>query len=222
MMDYHTWVRGRRYSFRSLLITLLLYLLVTPFLKGFPALSLLVHCLLTVALFFSVYAVRGQRWERLIALLLLLPLVAGYWLNAYWHWDLGLIVSLLFIIFFINLIRSYIRQLARVRKINGEVISAALCLYLIIGLFWGALYKLLNDLQPGSFSGALLDQTGGSYQVFQYLSMVTLTTLGYGDIIPRTLGAAALCRMEAIIGQFYIAVVVAWLVGNLAASRQSS
>ena len=50
--------------------------------------------------------------------------------------------------------------------------------------------------------------------------MVTLTTLGYGDITPQTHAAGALCQIEAITGQFFIAVVVAWLVGNYIADRQ--
>lgn len=52
------------------------------------------------------------------------------------------------------------------------------------------------------------------FTTFNYFSLVTLTTLGYGDITPQTAGAGALCQMEAITGQFYTAVVVAWLVGN--------
>ncbi|HFQ90519.1 MAG TPA: two pore domain potassium channel family protein, partial [Desulfobulbus sp.] len=48
---------------------------------------------------------------------------------------------------------------------------------------------------------------------FQYFSFVTLTTLGYGDILPRTEGATALCQTEAIVGQFFMAVLVARLVG---------
>ena len=55
---------------------------------------------------------------------------------------------------------------------------------------------------------------------FNYFSMVTLTTLGYGDITPQTPAAGALCQMEAITGQFFTAVVVAWLVGNYVSDRQ--
>ncbi|MCD6389525.1 MAG: two pore domain potassium channel family protein, partial [Desulfobulbaceae bacterium] len=49
----------------------------------------------------------------------------------------------------------------------------------------------------------------------------TLTTLGYGDITPQTLGAGALCQMEAIVGQFFTAVIVAWLVGNIITEKQT-
>ena len=54
---------------------------------------------------------------------------------------------------------------------------------------------------------------------FVYFSYITLTTLGYGDILPQTQGATALCQAEAIIGQFFIAVLVARLVG-IEASQQ--
>jgi hypothetical protein len=101
------------------------------------------------------------------------------------------------------------------------VIHATLCLYLIIGLFWGSLYSLLYELDPDSFAGVLLEyDQDGLLTAFNYFSMVTLTTLGYGDITPQTPGAGALCQMEAIVGQFYTAVVVAWLVGNWVSERR--
>jgi hypothetical protein len=52
--------------------------------------------------------------------------------------------------------------------------------------------------------------------------MVTLTTLGYGDITPQNPGAGALCQLEAIIGQFFTAVIVGWMVGNIVSEQQDS
>ena len=101
------------------------------------------------------------------------------------------------------------------------MISATLCLYLVIGLFWGTLYTLLYELSPGAYAGALLEiNTHSHLTTFNYFSMVTLTTLGYGDITPQTPGAASLCQLEAIMGQFFTAVVVAWLVGNFVSDRK--
>ena len=89
-----------------------------------------------------------------------------------------------------------------------------MCLYLVIGLFWGTLYTWLEVLSPGAFSGALLENPGTSeLHLFNYFSLVTLTSLGYGDITPQIPGAASLCQMQAILGQFFTAVLVAWLVG---------
>ncbi len=89
-------------------------------------------------------------------------------------------------------------------------------LYLILGLLWGTIYALTEAFMPGSFSGELISTTGpvaARLHYFIYFSYITLTTLGYGDILPQTKGATALCQVEAIVGQFLIAVLVARLVG---------
>jgi hypothetical protein len=72
--------------------------------------------------------------------------------------------------------------------------------------------------EPGLFDGkfmdhALQDQLMG----FIYFSFVTITTLGYGDITPTTTGVATLTYLEALIGQLYIAIMIARLVGLYAA-----
>ena len=128
---------------------------------------------------------------------------------------------ILLAIFFALLIVSFATQISRTEGITIHVIHATLCLYLIIGLFWGSLYSLLYELDPGSFAGVLLEyDQDGLLTAFNYFSMVTLTTLGYGDITPQTPGAGALCQVEAIVGQFYTAVIVAWLVGNWVSERR--
>jgi len=208
------------HGFRNLLIFLLIYIVGSPFLDPYPSLEILANLFLTLTLFLSVYTVRRQRRRRSLAITILLILQLFFWLGAYDLIPLSREAAyLLFLIYFGLLIYSYTKELARFRKITVNVLLAALCLYLIIGLFWGAFYTLLNVLVPGSYAGTLLDKAPVSSQlhIFNYFSMVTLTTLGYGDITPQTPGAGALCQMEAIIGQFFTAVIVAWLVGNIAA-----
>ena len=112
------------------------------------------------------------------------------------------------------MIYAFVQQLLNAKEVTKELIAAALCLYLIIGLFWGAAYNLVYVINNDAFSGNLIEQAGsGTLHVFNYFSMVSLTTLGYGDITPQIPGAAALCQTEAIIGQFFTAVLVGWLVG---------
>ena len=114
-----------------------------------------------------------------------------------------------------TLVYSFFRGIFTATKVTSSLICATLCLYLIIGLLWAALFSLLESTCPGSFSGGVLDHAGSvadRLQSFVYFSFITLTTLGYGDITPQTQGAGALCQAEAIVGQFFMAILVARFV----------
>lgn len=210
------------HGFRNLLFFLLLYIFGSPFLAPFPELAVLAHVSLSVSLFFSIYAVQKRQNYRSFAMILLLPLLILYWLGIYNIISFSRLGSyILFAVYFGLLVFSFASQIIRSERISLSVIHATLCLYLVIGLFWGTLYTLLYELSPGAYAGALLEKNVHAHlTTFNYFSMVTLTTLGYGDITPQTPGAGALCQLEAITGQFYTAVVVAWLVGNFVRDRQ--
>ncbi|OEU51419.1 MAG: hypothetical protein BA866_00025 [Desulfobulbaceae bacterium S5133MH15] len=210
-------------AFRNLLFFLLLYLIGSPFLVPYPSFAVLAHASLSVAMLFAVYTVQKQQKQRSFAMVLLLPLLALYWLGIYDIVSFSRLGSdLFFVLYFGLLVYSYVRQIIRSSRVTTNLLYATFCLYLIIGLFWGSLYTLLDELIPGAYSGALLDNVPDkSIHVYNYFSMVTLTTLGYGDITPQTAGAAALCQMEAIVGQFFTAVLVAWLVGMYISDRQN-
>lgn len=203
-------------GFRILLFFLLLYIVGSPFLIPYPSLASLAHALLSMSLFFAIYTVQKKQPQRPIVIFMIMPVIVLYWLGIYDIVDFTLRGAyLLFVIYYGLLIYSYILQIFHSKKITANVLFASFCLYLMIGLFWGAAFGLLDQLSPGAYSGALLDDANtGTIHIFNYLSMITLTTLGYGDITPQTPGAAALCQVEAIIGQFFTAVLVAWLVAQ--------
>jgi len=209
-------------SFRNLLFFLLLYIVGSPFVVPYQSFYLVAHASLTVVLFFAVFTVQRNQGQRSYALTLLMPLLALYWLGIYDIIEFSRLGAYVFFVFYYGLlIYCYVQQMARSHRVTANVLYAAFCLYLLIGLFWGALYSLLEELSPGAYSGILFDNTqGGVVHIFNYFSMVTLTTLGYGDITPQTAGAASLCQLEAIVGQFFTAVLVAWLVGNFIADRK--
>lgn len=208
-------------GYRNLLFFLLLYHFGSPFLAPYPSLAVLAHASLSFVLLFSVYAVQKKQGYRSAAMVFLLPVMVLYWLGIYDIFVFSMVGSYLILsLYFGLLVISFSVQLGRVKRITIDVIFGALCIYLIIGLFWGALYALHYTISPGAYSGVLLDEAqGGMLSIFNYFSMVTLTTLGYGDITPQTPGAGALCQMEATLGQFFTAVVVAWLVGNFVSER---
>jgi voltage-gated potassium channel len=105
-----------------------------------------------------------------------------------------------------------------VRQVTGDAIFGAVCGYLLLGIIWSLLYYAVETAAPGSFNlpasrgtadaAAHLDR--GS---LSYYSFITLATVGYGDITPHTPLARTLAWLEAIVGQFYLAILVAGLVG---------
>jgi hypothetical protein len=106
-----------------------------------------------------------------------------------------------------------LRFALRASAIVSEHLYAALSAYLLAGNFFGVCYWLLEETWPGS----LAYQAGGADQGLSlagaiYFSFVTLATLGYGDVVPRSLPARGLAIVEAVAGQLYLAVMVARLV----------
>ena len=107
-----------------------------------------------------------------------------------------------------------IRFALSAKPVDAEHIYAALSAYLLAGLFFGVLHWLVASAWPGSFVDAAASGTAGlSLSTAIYFSFVTLATLGYGDVVPRTDVARGLAVLEAVAGQLYIAVMIARLVG---------
>lgn len=114
------------------------------------------------------------------------------------------------------------RQVAVGNEINPNRIVGAICIYLLLGVMWSIAYSALEYLQPGSFKGLTELATPTWNPDWIYFSFVTITTLGYGDITPLTQTARSLSFAEAIVGQFYIAVLVAGLVSAYISAKQGS
>jgi len=121
----------------------------------------------------------------------------------------------LMLIFFIMSAKHTATQVLFTGAITGNKILGAICLYLLMGLIFAIIYTLLHL----SFNNAFNNMTNPTewYSLFPdfiYFSFVTLTTLGFGDISPNMPLARFLVYLEAIVGQFYLAVLVASLVGQ--------
>ena len=129
---------------------------------------------------------------------------------------IGMIAGVLFIAVVIACIMVF---MLKSEEVNREVIYAAILLYLLAALLWAFVYTFLELVDPASFS-IDLSSPQDYMLVFQYFSFVTITTLGYGDISPVSEVARAFAVLEAIVGQIYLVVVVAWLVG-MHVSRKS-
>ena len=99
-----------------------------------------------------------------------------------------------------------------IRRIEG-----AIAVYLLLGFTWAHAYELVELWHPGAFAGAV-DGTGSP--PLTYYSFVTLTTMGYGDVMPVHPLARALAVLEALTGQLYLAIMLARLVSMELQSRR--
>ncbi len=98
-------------------------------------------------------------------------------------------------------------------------IFGAVAAYLLLGLDWAIAYRLVDVLAPGSFHGLAWEPRGHNLAAFAYFSLSTLTTAGYGDIVPLSLPARTLANMESMTGQLFPAVLLARLV-SLSVTRR--
>lgn len=113
------------------------------------------------------------------------------------------------------------RALLGADRVTTDTILGGICVYLLLGMLWTSAYSLVETAEPGSLlmGGVPLAQRAAaqasvlSNTDLFYFSFVTLTTLGYGDVTPASNTARALATGEAVIGQLYVAIFVARLVG---------
>jgi hypothetical protein len=204
-------VRSGRFFY--LAASLMLYLLLAPWAKETIGIAVVYRVSMTLILILAVHAVGETGFATLIAALVAVAGLVVSWLSyARPSLKLDLASDLIMALFFGYVIFSLLKFVFKAGEVTRNVLFAAVSVYLLIGVFWSLLFSILEILEPGSFKGVSVSDSGGP-QDLVYFSYVTLTTLGYGDITPETAKAGSLAATEAIVGQIYMTVLVAWLVG---------
>lgn len=213
-----------RYRSQFLLVTLFVLILALPILPALGDWSRYATAFFfQLMLLAAVIAASQRRITGLIALGLfvvtLLLGVTGLWVHTYGLQLADYIVMSLFLsLVIVMILKSVFTQ----GYVNFGTICAALSVYLLLAVLWAVMYGMVDLIDPGAF--AFNTGIGGETQSMQfgqgrsvtplYFSLVTITTLGYGDITPLSPAASMLAVVEAVIGQFYLTVLVAWLVGT--------
>ena len=206
-----------------LLCAIILLLIVFPFAHNrFPGYVVSMELFFTFLLIAGINVVsHNKKIVTVAALLALLAFVVvwfDYVLKSHYLLIFGLCLEILFFLITTVTIISHVLQY---KKVTEDKIYGAICGYLLIGIVWAMLYTVVEIAFPNSFSfssGLTLYADHNSahrlyFTQFLYYSFVTLSTLGYGDIVPVTNEARAFSSLEAIIGQLYVAVLIARLVG---------
>ncbi len=145
---------------------------------------------------------------------------ARFVLGAHWLRGWDILLSLVAIIAFVSITLRYVYKEGRV---TSQRIQAAVAAYLLITLAFALGYMLISFLIPGAFGFAdkapNIDDPRFGY-IFHYFSISTITTLGYGDIVPVHPFARTLATVEALVGQLFPAILLARLVSLSVVDRQ--
>ena len=199
-------------KYMLLLIVLMFNLFVQPLAHG-KWVSHIIYEILVIVLMAGICLVVFEKWsERLVALFAAIP--AAYAVTVHnsllWHAIVsGFLEYAVFVI---------LRNIYRRNSIRSDDLIGAVCGYLMTGIAWGNFYVMIHYFEPNAFqmSPARMAEAVDPHSVrfvFNYFSFVTLTTVGYGDIVPIGSIASTVSWLEACFGQFYVAILVAQLIG---------
>jgi len=210
------WTDGRGLSiFLAALAAMIIVPALVPI--GLPG-SLLVDALFSLILFSGAAALADRHRTALIVSVIAVAALLVRWASwlfpaaglAVWR-EIFTLVSLAALCW-VTLVLVLQPGRVTTRRIEG-----AIAVYLLLGFTWAQAYELVALWHPGAFAGAL---DGERSQPWTYYSFVTLTTMGYGDIMPVHPLARALAVLEALTGQLYLAILLARLVSLEIQSRR--
>jgi hypothetical protein len=202
------WADDRGHSVFSALLFVAVFVL-PPLLPPGSGRSLAGDVLFALLLVSGVLALADRTRSRLVLLpaaLLSLAVDLGSWLFPMPEpWVLGTSLASLGVFLTVVLV-----QTLRAGPVTFHRIQGSIAAYLLLGVLWAHAYALLHSLRADAFSGVRSAADGP--RAFLYYSFVTLTTVGYGDVLPVHPAARSLAMLEAVTGPLYLAILVARLV----------
>lgn len=210
-----------RYRFSFLLLGLFLFLAINPFFEDAhdDTAATVFYILIYSVVVGNIYALTHRPRSIIIGVAMLAICV---FLFAYSRITGNQAVEV-YIYLLVGLIWLYssgsiLMAILTTRDVTIDTISGSVCVYFQIGLIWSIAFYFIETFIPGSFnfSAVPLDAPESSridFQVFTYYSFVTLTTLGYGEYLPVSPPARAFSYLETAVGQIFLAVLVARLLG---------
>ena len=205
-----------------LLMTLVLSYVAGPFVSRLEYGARIADGIALLVVLAAISAVTNRRRHvyslAIIGLVTAIPQALDQHVDTEWTAILANISSLLFLIYLISVVLG---DIFRSLTVSLDTLVGSICGYLLLAAAFAACYSTLVLLDPGSFNvaselgvdPAQLHYQGVHFSVLLYYSVITLTTVGYGDIVPSTDFARQLVSAEAVMGQVYLTIIVARLVG---------
>ena len=207
--------------FTILLCALGTFMCVLPFMSEAGVGAIALRIATSLLLLAAVYSVSEKRWPLILAVALALPAIGAQMVPSLLG-DHGTLMvrmgtSAMLLIYIAVLISVF---LVRQERVSADMILGAINVYLLFAIAFMFLHAFVEVTKPGAYlyqgeslSVALKGHPEVDALAFLlYFSVVTLTTLGYGDIVPAIPAARMLCSLEAVIGQLFVAVFIARMV----------
>lgn len=213
-------------KYNLLLSVLILSFLVYPFGYNNIAWKLLLFTLFTgivVTTVFVIYQLQSNKklyrlYIGLSGLIICLEIVR-HWIVSSNVEHLLLVVHHLILLLLMGSSAFFIiREIFSSREITSDAIKGGVCVYLLAGIAWSYLYNLLLAVQPQSFN---VTSALNIHDDLLYFSFLTLTTVGYGDILPTSPLARVCANLESIVGVLYPSIYIARLVGQYSIEQKS-
>jgi voltage-gated potassium channel len=213
-------LRERRHL--VLLLMLVSTIVVPPLARGYLAGAIIFDVLRTLVVLIVFFIIFQRRLDRVVSMVIGLPVLAGGWaphiLPDRFETAFGVVHHSFLVAFLGFAVAVILRGIFERKEVRADDVIGTICGYLLAGIVWGNLYLLVELVFPGSFSVRqdIAEQLASRHvrqSLFADYSFVTLTSLGSGNITPTSSPATSLTWLEAMFGQFYIAVIVAQLVG---------
>ena len=217
--------RARTDPFLFLFVSLIGTYALSPLIKpGQMLLQILNSLLILCVLAFGVRAAASERIGALMVSALAAPVFVIHLTSFEYSGLLLIVAGHAFAILFLGYVGvTILGHVLQAGRVTSEKIHAAACVYLLVAYTWAYVFALIECVTPGSFDflAAAYAASDGSaaasfpsqeFSQLVYFSFVTITTLGYGDVTPIAPLPRVLATIEALIGQFYIAILLARLV----------
>jgi hypothetical protein len=195
-----------------LLVMLIVLMVVHPMLNQGVAQRLILAVLMLLTLLMAMVAVAHKQGRVWLSLLLLIAAVLSGLTEAFTSFRVFTAIQWgMLVVFFAVIISELFSYLRQSRTITHAHLYTAASIYLLLAMMWFALYSVIEVVRPGSFVHGNAPLTDPRTDLL-YFSLVTLTTVGYGDIVPVGGAARSVSALEAGAGVLYVAITVAIIV----------
>jgi hypothetical protein len=204
---FHTRIftdKGKEISLFGLLLACVMFIFILPLIPS--GLNWLSKILLSVIIILAASSISGK------VLVFGFIVIAIEWLTKLFDFlSLHFLSEVTTNLFIVLVAATFVMRIMKRQHVTFYTLLEALNGYLLLGIMFASFVYFIAVYKPDSFSGGILSELD-----LTYYSFITISTTGYGDIVPLTPAARSLSLLIAITGQFYVAVVVAILVGKYA------